>query len=198
MLAANAVRVAVIAMFVLTAAGCTTPGEGKPAAAPAGANGASAAGAETKPAAAAGVGAPAAESAPLGATGAAPAAASAGAAVPGRPGKDQRSVYYGFDMYNIDARYKPVVEANAKFLIDHPDMKITVQGNTDERGSREYNLALGQRRADGVRRAMLLLGARESQVDAVSFGEEKALATAHNEQAWAQNRRSDIVYQDGQ
>jgi peptidoglycan-associated lipoprotein len=197
MLAANAVRVAVIAMFVLTAAGCAAPGEGKPAAAPAG-GGASAAGTETKPAAATGVGAPAAESAPLGATSPAPAAASAGPAVPARPGKDQRAVYYGFDKYNIDARYKPVVEANAKFLVDHPDMKITVQGNTDERGSREYNLALGQRRADGVRRAMLLLGARESQVDAVSFGEEKALATGHDEQAWAQNRRSDIVYQDGQ
>ncbi len=196
MQATIAIRVAVIAAIVSAAASCAVPPEAKPAAAPPAAGGAAPAVTETKPAAATGVGAGAAESVPLGTTSPAPAAA--GAAAAGRPGKDQRVVYYGFDLYNIDARYKPAVEANAKFLVAHPDMKITIQGNTDERGSREYNLALGQRRADGVRRAMLLLGARESQVDAVSFGEEKPVATAHNEQAWAQNRRSDIVYQDGQ
>jgi len=187
----------VIAMIALAAAGCATSGEGKAGAAPASGGGAAAAATETKPAAATGVGATAAESAPLGAT-SAPSAASGGPAALARPGKEQRSVYYDLDKYNIGERYKPVVEANAKFLSTHPDVKATVQGNTDERGSREYNLALGQRRADGVRRAMLLLGARDSQVDAVSFGEEKPRATAHNEQAWAQNRRSDVVYPDGQ
>jgi peptidoglycan-associated lipoprotein len=71
---------------------------------------------------------------------------------------------------------------------------VTVEGNCDERGSREYNLALGQRRADGVKNAMTLMGVPERQIETVSFGEEKPRASGHDEEAWAQNRRSDIVY----
>ena len=73
-------------------------------------------------------------------------------------------------------------------------MKILIQGNTDERGSREYNIALGQRRADGVKKMMILLGVNEVQIEAVSLGEEKPRAQGSTEDAWAQNRRSDILY----
>jgi peptidoglycan-associated lipoprotein len=88
----------------------------------------------------------------------------------------------------------PVVEAHAKFLTEHADIKIAVQGNCDERGSREYNLALGQRRADSVKRAMVLLGVTEKQIESVSFGAEKPVAFGQDEESWAKNRRSDMVY----
>ena len=194
MRATYTIRAGLIAAFALAMAACTTAGETKPAAAAAGGEPAPAAAAEAKPAAAAGVGAATAESKTLAAT----QVGGPGAPAAGRPAKDQRSVYYGFDLYNVTDQYKPVIEANAKYLNAHPDMKLTVQGNADERGAREYNLALGQRRADSVRRAMLLLGVREAQIDTMSFGEEKPRAQGHSEQAWAQNRRSDLVYQDEQ
>lgn len=106
----------------------------------------------------------------------------------------QRSVYYDFDKYDIRDEFKPVVEAHAKYLREHDAVKMLIQGNTDERGSREYNIALGQRRAEGVKRTLLLLGAREEQVEAVSLGEEKPKETGHDEEAWARNRRSDMLY----
>jgi peptidoglycan-associated lipoprotein len=106
----------------------------------------------------------------------------------------QRTVYYDFDRYDIKEEFVPVVEAHAKFLTDHNDLKITVQGNCDDRGSREYNLALGQRRADSVKRAMVLLGVGEKQVETVSFGAEKPAAPGQDEESWAKNRRSEIVY----
>jgi peptidoglycan-associated lipoprotein len=106
----------------------------------------------------------------------------------------QRTVYYDFDRYDIKEEFVPVVEAHAKFLAGHGDLKITVQGNCDDRGSREYNLALGQRRADSVKRAMVLLGVTEKQVETVSFGAEKPAAMGQDEESWAKNRRSDIVY----
>ncbi len=105
-----------------------------------------------------------------------------------------RSIYYDFDKYEIKDDYKPVVEAHAKYLREHGGIKMLIQGNTDERGSREYNIALGQRRAEGVKRMLLLLGAREEQVEAVSLGEEKPKETGHNEEAWTRNRRSDMLY----
>jgi peptidoglycan-associated lipoprotein len=106
----------------------------------------------------------------------------------------KRSVYYEFDKSDITPQYRGLVEAHARFLRDNPNARVTVEGNCDERGSREYNVALGQRRSEGVRKAMVLLGARDQQIEAVSFGEEKPKSAGHDEAAWAQNRRSDVVY----
>jgi len=107
----------------------------------------------------------------------------------------RRSVYYDYDNYEVKDQYKDLIAAHAKYLRDNPDSKMLIQGNTDERGSREYNVSLGQRRSEGVKRMLLLLGAKEAQIESVSLGEEKPRAEGHDEQAWAQNRRSDILYQ---
>ena len=106
----------------------------------------------------------------------------------------KRSIYYEYNRYEILEEYVPVIEAHAKLLMAHSDLKIIVQGNCDDRGSREYNLALGQRRSDSVRRAMVLLGVNEKQIETVSFGAEKPVAFGQDEESWAKNRRSDIVY----
>lgn len=106
----------------------------------------------------------------------------------------KRSVYYPFDVSAIQDADKPVVQAHAKYLSNHPDRKVRLEGNADERGSNEYNLALGQRRADGVKKMLLLGGAKASQLETVSYGEEKPKASGHNESAWSQNRRTDIRY----
>ena len=106
----------------------------------------------------------------------------------------KRSVFYEFDQSNVKTDYRSLVEAHARYLRDHPGANITIEGNGDERGSREYNLALGQRRADSVRSMMKVLGVADRQIDTVSYGEEKPKAAGHDEGAWSQNRRSDIVY----
>jgi peptidoglycan-associated lipoprotein len=106
----------------------------------------------------------------------------------------KRSIFYDLDRYDVKEEYRGLVEAHAKYLRDNPGLKIMIQGNTDERGSREYNLALGQRRSDGVKRMMNLLGVKEDQLESVSLGEEKPRAQGSGEEAWAQNRRSDILY----
>ncbi len=106
----------------------------------------------------------------------------------------KRSVYFDFDESLIKDNDRPLLEAHARYLREHPDAKVTVQGNTDERGSREYNLALGQRRADAVKRFMALLSAADRQVDTVSFGKEKPRCTFSQESCWSQNRRADLVY----
>jgi peptidoglycan-associated lipoprotein len=106
----------------------------------------------------------------------------------------KRSVFYDFDKSNIKTDYRTLVEAHARYLRDHPGANITVEGNCDERGSREYNLALGQRRAEGVRSMMKVLGVPDRQIETVSYGEEKPKAQGHEEGSWSQNRRSDIVY----
>lgn len=105
-----------------------------------------------------------------------------------------RSVYFDFDSFVIKDEFKSMVEAHGKFLSSHPDRKVVIQGHTDERGGSEYNLALGQKRAEAVRRALALAGAKEAQMEAVSFGKEKPKAAGSNEEAWAQNRRADIAY----
>lgn len=104
------------------------------------------------------------------------------------------SIYFDYDSNAISDQYKPVVQANAQYLAAHPSAHLVIQGNTDKRGSPEYNLALGQRRADAVKQAMLLVGAREGQIETVSFGEEKPKAAGDDDVAYAQNRRADIVY----
>jgi peptidoglycan-associated lipoprotein len=106
----------------------------------------------------------------------------------------QRSVYYEFDKSDIKVDQRSRIEANAKYLHDNPAAKVTVEGNCDERGSREYNLALGQRRSEGVVKMMSLLGARSNQMEAVSLGSEKPKVQGHDEGTWAENRRSDIQY----
>jgi peptidoglycan-associated lipoprotein len=102
--------------------------------------------------------------------------------------------FYDFDKYDVKDEYKPMVDAHAKYLRENTGTRMLIQGNTDERGSREYNIALGQRRAESVKRMLLLLGGREDQIEAVSLGEEKPRATGSGEEAWAQNRRSDMLY----
>lgn len=120
--------------------------------------------------------------------------------IAGNPLKDpnnilsKRSIYYEYDSSSIDEQYKPMVQAHSKYLQTNNNTKITVEGHCDERGSREYNLALGQRRAEGVKKAMSLLGVSGNQVTTVSYGKEKPKATGGNEAAWAQNRRSDFIY----
>jgi peptidoglycan-associated lipoprotein len=107
----------------------------------------------------------------------------------------KRSIYYDFDRSDIKTEFRPLVEAHAGYLRDHAGARITIQGNCDERGSREYNIALGQRRSQGVMNMMKLLSVPERQMEAVSFGEERPKAPGHDEASWSENRRSDIVYQ---
>ncbi|MFT3962598.1 peptidoglycan-associated lipoprotein Pal [Propionivibrio sp.] len=106
----------------------------------------------------------------------------------------KRSVYFDYDKFEIKAEYKDLVAAHAKFLTNNRQFRMLIQGNTDERGSREYNLALGQKRADAVKKQLVLLGAREDQVESVSLGEEKPKNAGHDEAAFAENRRSDMLY----
>jgi peptidoglycan-associated lipoprotein len=106
----------------------------------------------------------------------------------------QRSIYYDLDQFDVKDQYRSLVEAHAKYLRENPAAKILIQGNTDERGSREYNVGLGQRRSDGVKKMLVLLGARDNQIESVSLGEEKPQADGHDESAWSKNRRSDILY----
>ncbi|HEX8987551.1 MAG TPA: peptidoglycan-associated lipoprotein Pal [Rhodocyclaceae bacterium] len=106
----------------------------------------------------------------------------------------KRSVYFDFDQYVVKDEFKPTIEAHAKFLVANPQFKVLIQGNADERGSREYNLALGQKRADAVKKSLALLGAREDQVESVSLGKEKPVCTESTEDCWAKNRRADILH----
>jgi len=106
----------------------------------------------------------------------------------------RRSIYYEYDQFDIKDEYRGLVEAHAKYLRENPAARILIQGNTDERGSREYNVGLGQRRSDGVKKMLVLLGARDNQIESVSLGEEKPQAEGHQEAAWSKNRRSDILY----
>jgi peptidoglycan-associated lipoprotein len=106
----------------------------------------------------------------------------------------KRSIFYDLDQFDVKDEYRGLVEAHAKYLRENPSARMMIQGNTDERGSREYNVGLGQRRSDGVKKMLILLGARENQIESVSLGEEKPQADGHDESAWSKNRRSDILY----
>lgn len=106
----------------------------------------------------------------------------------------QRSIFFDVDKYEIKGEYQPLVAAHAKFLVANRGFKVLIQGNTDETGSREYNLSLGQKRADAVKRALILLGAQEDQVESVSLGEEKPRNPGRDEAAFAENRRADVLY----
>lgn len=106
----------------------------------------------------------------------------------------QRSVYFDFNEYTVQTKYQKQLSAHASFLKANAKQKIIIQGNTDERGTAEYNLALGQRRSDAVRRSLNLMGVSDDQMEAVSFGKEKPKSEGDNEAAWVENRRADIVY----
>jgi peptidoglycan-associated lipoprotein len=106
----------------------------------------------------------------------------------------KRSVYFDFDKSLIKSDYQPLIEAHGRYLVEHAARQVRIEGNCDERGGREYNLALGQRRADAVRERMELVGVPAARVETISFGKEKPKALGHDEAAWVENRRADIVY----
>jgi peptidoglycan-associated lipoprotein len=115
-------------------------------------------------------------------------AASTAAAIP-----DNRSVFFPFDVDAVQPNDRATVQAHGAYLSKNKDAKVRVEGNCDERGSSEYNLALGQRRANNVKKLLVLSGAKASQIETVSYGEEKPRCPDHNEACWSQNRRADIV-----
>jgi peptidoglycan-associated lipoprotein len=150
------------------------------------------------------------EAGPVPAPGSAPAVASvplkqAGAPAPMRidPLSDpnsmltHRSVYFDYDRSVIHESDVPVVEAHGRYLVDHSARTVRIEGNCDERGGREYNLALGQRRADAMRERLRLLGVSSDRVETISLGKEKPRNAGHDEAAWAENRRADIIYSTG-
>ncbi|CCD41003.1 18K peptidoglycan-associated outer membrane lipoprotein, Peptidoglycan-associated lipoprotein precursor, Outer membrane protein P6, OmpA/MotB precursor [Candidatus Paraburkholderia kirkii UZHbot1] len=107
----------------------------------------------------------------------------------------KRSIFFDFDSYAVKDDYQPLLQQHSSYLKSHSERYVLIQGNTDEHGTSEYNLALGQKRAEAVRRAMSLMGVADTQMEAVSLGKEKPMATGHDESSWAQNRRADLVYQ---
>jgi|SRR3989338_1840312 len=106
----------------------------------------------------------------------------------------ERSIYYPFDIYVVQDADKPTVQAHAQYLSEHDNSRVRLEGHCDERGSNEYNLALGQRRADGVKKMLEIGGAKDSQIESISYGEEKPEATGHDKASWAKNRRTDFKY----
>ena len=110
----------------------------------------------------------------------------------GKP--SESTIYFNYDQATVEPQFESVLVAHAKFLKTNPELRVEIQGNCDERGSREYNIALGQQRALTVKRALELLGVERHRIDAVSFGAEKPVAFGHDEDSWRLNRRADIVY----
>jgi peptidoglycan-associated lipoprotein len=106
----------------------------------------------------------------------------------------EKSIYFGLDEFTVETKYQKMLSAHAGYLKANPKQKIIIQGNTDDRGTAEYNLALGQRRSDAVRKSLNLMGVSNDQMEAVSFGKEKPKADGNNESAWTENRRADIAY----
>lgn len=107
----------------------------------------------------------------------------------------KRSIYFDFDKDQVKAEYRPLVEAHAKYLVANPNAKVVLQGNADNRGSREYNLSLGQRRSVAVKKAVNVLGVQDKQIETISYGEEKA-KDCKDETCYQQDRRVDIVYEN--
>ena len=107
----------------------------------------------------------------------------------------KRSVYFDFDSNAVKDEYRNLITAHSRYMTaDKKDARIRIEGNCDERGSREYNLALGQRRAEAVKKVMTVLGVQDGRIETTSYGEEKPMAMGHDESSWAQNRRADIKY----
>jgi len=148
-------------------------------------------------AAGAGAGAGGASTSGTGASGVSGTPAGAGAMSPLKDPKSilsKRIVYFDFDSFAVKDEFRSVIDAHAKYLQANRSARMTLQGHADERGSREYNIALGQKRSDAVKKLMQLLGATEMQIETVSFGKEKPRDPGHDEAAWAENRRVEIVY----
>lgn len=173
------VRKLSLIMAVLLSA-CASVEEQKPAATPPQAS----APASAPPAAARPAPRQAVPSAPAAPTATAPAKMAA-------PGKN--GVYFDFDKSDIKPQFRTLIEEHAKYLRANPSLRVTIEGNCDERGSREYNVALGQRRAETVMKTLVLLGVPESRMEAISYGEEKPRLPGHDEASWAENRRGDVV-----
>ncbi|MBN3733287.1 peptidoglycan-associated lipoprotein Pal [Burkholderia sp. Tr-20390] len=106
----------------------------------------------------------------------------------------KRSIYFDFDQYSVKPEFQSLLQAHADYLRSHPARHVLIQGNTDERGTSEYNLALGQRRSQAVMSGLETLGVPATQLEAVSLGKEKPVALGHDEDSWAQNRRADLIY----
>lgn len=110
------------------------------------------------------------------------------------PAGVERIVYFDLDSYVVKPDYQNLINQNAKYLIANPSRKVSIEGHTDERGGREYNLALGQKRADAVKKALAVSGVPESQLESISYGKEKPAALGSDESAYAKNRRAEITY----
>jgi peptidoglycan-associated lipoprotein len=110
------------------------------------------------------------------------------------PANATKIIYFDYDSYAIKSEFQAALDAHARFLNTNKTRKLAIEGHTDERGGREYNLALGQKRSEAVRRALALLGVTEAQIEAVSFGKEKPAAQGSDESSWALNRRAEINY----
>ena len=106
----------------------------------------------------------------------------------------ERSVFFDYDQFVVKGQYQALIERQAKYMVANPTLSVRLEGNADERGGREYNLALGQKRAEAVARALKVYGVSDKQAEPVSLGSEKPFAQGHDEQAWAQNRRVDFAY----
>ena len=117
-----------------------------------------------------------------------------GVAGPGGAQLKNRTIYFDFDSSEIRSDYNALITAHAHYLASNASIRVRIEGNTDERGSREYNIGLGERRAQAVRRALMLQGVAESQITTVSYGEERPAVTGHGEEAWSKNRRAEVVY----
>jgi peptidoglycan-associated lipoprotein len=121
-------------------------------------------------------------------------ASGAGVAGPTTGQLQNRAIYFDFDNSDVKPEYESLIAAHAHYLAANTTVRVRLEGNTDERGSREYNIGLGERRAQAVRRALMLQGVADSQIATVSYGEERPAVTGHTEEAWSRNRRVDIVY----
>ncbi len=134
-------------------------------------------------------------------SGAETSAAAAGGAWTGSPLDDPNSplyekvVYFDFDRSEIRPEFLPMLRAHADYLINTPSARLVIEGHCDERGSREYNIALGERRANAVKRFLEAEGVSPLQLETISYGEERPAVPGHNEEAWAKNRRAELVYQ---
>lgn len=113
---------------------------------------------------------------------------------PKSPISTERSVYFDFDDFSIKSQYSSLIERQGKYLASMPKLAIKIEGNADERGSAEYNLALGQKRAQAVLQALKIYGVKDNQMEAISWGDERPRVKGHDESAWSQNRRADLVY----
>ena len=105
-----------------------------------------------------------------------------------------RIIYFDYDSYTVKPEFQSLIDGHARFLKANPQRSVSIEGHTDDRGGREYNLALGQKRSEAVRRSLALLGVNDSQIEAVSFGKEKPAVQGSGEDVWAQNRRAEITY----